>query len=100
MLQWLTDNVSVFKIQHNAHREFHMSVEQHLQHRQRIGERTMFVTPLDRDACIARGQIWELRVILHDGTSHDIAGSTLHNCIGAIRQKIADAPATTTALAA
>ncbi|MCE7795977.1 hypothetical protein LWE61_05305 [Sphingobium sufflavum] len=85
MLNWLTDNVSVFKIQHNAHHEFHMSVEQHLLHRARIGDAPLFLDPRDRDSCIARDTLWELRVILSDGASYDLAGPSLEQCIRATK---------------
>ncbi|HEX7858377.1 MAG TPA: hypothetical protein VF503_32235 [Sphingobium sp.] len=88
MIQWLADNVSVFKMQHNAHREFNMSVEQHLLHRDRIGNRPSFVNAMDRDACIARDQLWELRVIMLDGLTMDIAGSSLNNCVHVCRQAV------------
>ncbi|MFT3965252.1 MAG: hypothetical protein QM690_05170 [Sphingobium sp.] len=88
MFDWLADNFSVFKMQHNAHREFNMSVEQHLLHRARIGDAPVFLTRKDRDACIAHDQIWELRVILPDGAALDIAGSSFDNCIHVVRNLV------------
>lgn len=85
MLKWLTDHVSVFKIQHDAHLEFRMSVAQHLAHRERIGDAPIFVAAHDRATCIERDTLWELRVILADGSAFDIAGSTLENCIQATK---------------
>lgn len=89
MLNWLADNVSMFKIQHNAHHEFHMSVQQHLAHRARIGNAPMFRTPTDYDVCIVEDRLWELRIILDDGFVYDIAGSTLDHCVKAARELIA-----------
>ncbi len=83
MLNWLADNVSVFKIQHNAHREFHLNVAQHLAHRARIGNAPMFVNARDSDLCASANLLWELRVVLHDGAICDIAGSTLDKCLHA-----------------
>lgn len=88
MLEWLADHVSVFKMQHNAHREFNMSVAEHLSHRERIGDPPSFLSARDRDACIADDQLWEMRIILPDGASLDIAGSTLANCINVGRHVI------------
>ncbi|MET0238718.1 MAG: hypothetical protein ABW184_02370 [Sphingobium sp.] len=89
MLDWLSDNVSMFTIQHNAHREFHMTVEQHLLHRRRIGDMPGFADARDRDACIAHDQLWELRVVLHDGAVVDFAGASLDACIRATRRIVA-----------
>lgn len=89
MIEWLADNVSVLKMQHNAHREFHMSVEQHLLHRKRIGDAPVFLNARDREACIAHDQIWEMRMILPDGAALDIAGSSLDNCVRVGRQAVA-----------
>lgn len=88
MLDWLVDQVSVFKMQHNAHREFNMSVEQHLLHRQRIGDAPIFLDPRDEQACIAHDQIWEMRLILPDGAAVDVAGSSLDNCVSASREMV------------
>ncbi len=88
MIEWLAENVSVFKMQHNAHREFNLSVEQHLLHRKRIGEALFFLSPIDREFCVARDELWELRIILSDGSVRDIAGSTLDKCIGAARAAV------------
>ncbi|HEX7821871.1 MAG TPA: hypothetical protein VF463_14780 [Sphingobium sp.] len=90
MLDWLIDNVSVFKVQHNAHHEFRMSVQQHLAHRERIGNAPMFLTAQDSDICIAEDILWELRVILDDGAIFDLAGSNLGNCIRATRDLIVE----------
>jgi hypothetical protein len=88
MLEWLADNVSVFKMQHNAHREFHMSVEQHLRHRDRIGDSPVFLGAKDRETCVANGELWELRIIMPDGATMDFAGSSLGNCIHASRRMV------------
>lgn len=89
MLEWLADNVSVFKIQHDAHREFHMSVQQHLAHRVRIGNSPLFLNARDCDICIANNSLWELRVILADASTFDIAGSSLDNCVTTLRNLLA-----------
>lgn len=89
MLNWLAETVSVFKIQHNAHREFHMSVDQHLAHRTRIGNAPLFLNARDQDLCSARNTLWELRVVLLDGRVCDLAGSTLENCIRATQDLLA-----------
>ncbi len=93
MLEWLTQTASVFKIQHNAQHEFHMSVEQHLMHRARIGNSPLFLDARDRDASIKADMLWELRVTLLDGATLDIAGSSLENCIMAARSMVEPVPA-------
>ncbi|MET0362251.1 MAG: hypothetical protein ABW048_10950 [Sphingobium sp.] len=85
MLNWLTENVSVFKIQYDAHREFHLSVAEHLAHRTRIGNPPLFLRQRDEEVCVRHDILWELRVVMPDGSSFDIAGSTLENCISAVR---------------
>ena len=90
MIEWLADNVSVFKMQHNAHREFDMTVEQHLSHRARIGDAPAFLNGKDRNICVAQDTLWEMRLILPDGVTMDIAGSSLDNCISAGRHAVAD----------
>lgn len=89
MLEWLADNVSVFKMQHNAHHEFHMDVRQYLAHRTRIGNSPMFLNPRDGDISISQSTLWELQVILPDSTMLDIAGSNLENCISAVQNLVA-----------
>lgn len=81
MLEWLTDHVSVFKMQHNAHREFNMTVEQHLAHRGRIGDAPLFLDSGDRAACVESDQLWEMRIILPGGVVMDLAGSSLDACL-------------------
>ncbi|HEX7874594.1 MAG TPA: hypothetical protein VF475_16910 [Sphingobium sp.] len=88
MIEWLAENVSVFKMQHNAHHEFKLSVEQHLLHRKRIGEALFFLNSKDRETCVARDELWELRIILSDGAVMDIAGSSLDTCVGAARTAV------------
>lgn len=88
MLDWLEDNVSVFKIQHDAHHEFHMSVQQHLAHRARIGNAPHFLNQRDADLCAARDTLWELRIILADASIFDFAGSTLGHCVKATQNLI------------
>jgi hypothetical protein len=90
MLNWLTDNVAVFKIQHNAHLEFRTPVAQHLRLRERIGDAPFFLNAGDRTTCIEAETLWELRVILSDGTAFDLAGSSLENCICAAKSQMAN----------
>lgn len=93
MLEWLADHVSSFRINHNAHREFAMTVAAHLRHRERIGDAPELSSASALSCAQAKDELWELETILEDGSRITVAGPDLASCIGHVRRKIATNPA-------
>jgi hypothetical protein len=85
MFEWLVENVAFFKLHHNVHREFGMTVQEHLDHRRRIGHPAVASGPEAMKLCQQRDELWELLAVLPCGLSIEAAGPDLSDCIRAVR---------------
>lgn len=89
MLAWLVDTIAFFRLQHDAHREFGMSIEDHLRHRERIGDQPHPSHASALADCIAADELWELRATLPDGAAVNLFGPDLESCIAAVQERMA-----------
>lgn len=91
-LDWLSSHSEGIRIQHNAHREAHRTIERHLLHRERLGERVLLSDHNAKRVCAAKDSLWELSVVRQDGTELHVAGPAIGPCI-ALVQSMLDASA-------